>query len=92
MIVDGWVIPQDPRKAFANNAVEMVDLLIGLNGREMSAFRPAVAPKDKNSGENPGVRAAVAKIADTVRPLYGNWTNPAVALYLGDPGARRGRD
>jgi para-nitrobenzyl esterase len=84
VIVDGWVIPQDPRKAFANNAAGMVDLLIGLNGREMSAFRPAVAPKDKNSGENPGVRAAVAKIADTVRPLYGNWTNPAVALYLGE--------
>jgi len=82
VIVDGWVIPENPRKAFANGAVGMVDLLVGLNGREMSAFRPAVAPKDKNAGENPGVRAAVSKLADTVRPLYGNWTSPAVAMYL----------
>jgi len=82
VIIDGWVIPEDPRKAFANDAAGMVDLMVGLNGREMSAFRPAVAPKDKPAGDNPGVRAAVSKIADTVRPIYGNWTNPAMALYL----------
>jgi para-nitrobenzyl esterase len=82
VIVDGWVIPEDPRRAFANEAVGMVDLLIGLNGREMSAYRPAVVRKD--SGETPSSRAIIEKLSDVARPLYAESTAPALAMYVGE--------
>lgn len=80
VIVDGWVIPEDPRTAFANEGGAMVDLLVGLNGREMSAYRPAVRPTD--AGETPDARAIIEKLSDTVRPLYANSTAPAIATYV----------
>jgi para-nitrobenzyl esterase len=66
VIVDGWVIPQDPRKAFANEAGSMVDLLVGLNGREMSAYRPAVPPN--GAGEPPSARELIERDTETQRP------------------------
>jgi para-nitrobenzyl esterase len=80
VIVDGWVIPEDPRRAFANEAGAMVDLLVGLNGREMSAYRPAAPPKD--AGETPSARDVIEKLSDTARPLYANSTATAIATYV----------
>jgi para-nitrobenzyl esterase len=82
VIVDGWVIPEDPRRVFANEARPMVDLLVGLNGREMSAYRPAAIKG--NSDQPPSPRAAIHKLADTAHALYGSWTMPAITLYLGE--------
>jgi para-nitrobenzyl esterase len=84
-IVDGWVLTQPPARAFATGAIQKADLMIGLNGREMSAFRVVAAAyakpaaKDSKGG---GVREAVGKLADAARPLYGGWTNLAIAKYF----------
>ena len=41
--VDGWVFPTSPRQAFLSGSLQPVDLLIGLNARELSAFRLGAA-------------------------------------------------
>jgi para-nitrobenzyl esterase len=87
-VVDGWVLPLAPQKAFATGAIQKVDLLIGLNGREFSVFRIAAEMAAKRAGnkdernDDPG--AALAGLAETVRPLYGSQTNEAVSSYLGE--------
>jgi para-nitrobenzyl esterase len=86
-LVDGWLIPQSPAKAFASGAIQKVDLMIGLNGRELSAFRVAAIAsttakqtgQDQKSG---GPGDALKKMADNTRPLYGNWTDAAIGLYV----------
>jgi para-nitrobenzyl esterase len=40
---DGWVLPMSPQQAFLTGSIQMVDLLIGFNGRELSAFRLSAA-------------------------------------------------
>jgi para-nitrobenzyl esterase len=83
--VDGWVLPQTPSRAFASGAIQKVDLLVGLNGREVSAFRiaaAAAASQSKKQESGGGAGTAVKQLADTVRPLYGGWTNEAISLYL----------
>jgi para-nitrobenzyl esterase len=84
-VVDGWFLPQAASKAFASGSIQKVDLLVGLNGRELSAFRIGAAiaakqnPKQEKGG---GASEAVKNLADTARPLYGGWTNAAIGLYL----------
>jgi para-nitrobenzyl esterase len=83
-IVDGWVLPQSPAKAFASGKILHVDLLAGLNAREFSAFRigaAAAAKKTPQPATKPGVTAVLKQFADVARPLYGNWTDLAVATY-----------
>jgi para-nitrobenzyl esterase len=80
-VVDGWVLPETPARAFASGRQQKVGLLIGNNGRELSAFRIGAGDK-KNSG-GAGGGDAIKKLSITVRPLYGNWTNVAIAMYLG---------
>jgi para-nitrobenzyl esterase len=86
-IVDGWVIPQPPASAFAAGAAQKVDLLAGLNGRELSAFRMMAAAttrqQDKPQTGSGGASEAVKKLAATAHPLYGAWTYAAIAKYLG---------
>ncbi len=92
-LVDGWLIPQAPAKAFASGATQKVDLIIGLNGRELSAFRVAAAMIAQQAGEEPkgrGAGEALKKMADTARPLYGNWTNAAIGLYVAKVMVHRG--
>jgi para-nitrobenzyl esterase len=87
MIIDGWVLPQAPARAFASGAEEKVDLLVGLNGRELSAFRVLAAAAAKSSSKappSPGASQAVKQIADTVHPLYGGWTYLAISKYIQD--------
>jgi len=84
-LVDGWLIPQSPAKAFALGAIQKVDLMIGLNSRELSAFRVAAATTTKQTGQDQksgGAGDALRKMADTTRPLYGNWTDAAIGLYV----------
>ena len=82
---DGWVLPMSPQQAFLTGSIQKVDLLIGLNGRELSAFRLAAAAAAKSSG-GPGSVAesgGLKKFSETARPCFGSWTNPAIALYFG---------
>jgi para-nitrobenzyl esterase len=84
-VVDGWLLPQPPAKAFAWGKIQRVDFLAGLNGRELSAFRIGAAAAAKQSAkpsQTDGPTAAAKKLADTAHPLYGTWTNTAVAVYL----------
>jgi para-nitrobenzyl esterase len=84
-VVDGWLLPQSPAKAFASGKMQKVDLLAGLNGRELSAFRIGAAAAAKQAAQPPAKSTpsdAVKKLADAAHPLYGGWTDMAVALYL----------
>jgi para-nitrobenzyl esterase len=83
-IVDGWVLPQSTASAFAQGKLLQVDLLAGLNAREFSAFRigaAAAAKKSPQPANKPGATEELKQFADVARPLYGNWTNIAVATY-----------
>ena len=79
-VIDGWVLPRAPAAAYAAGMIQKVDVMVGLNGRELSAFRVASAAQAKPSG---GAVDGIKKLADTARPLYGGWTDTAVALYAG---------
>jgi para-nitrobenzyl esterase len=82
---DGWVLPSSPQQAFLSDSIQKVDLLIGLNGRELSAFRLAAAAAAKSSGAAGTVAqsAGLKKSAEAARPYFGSWTYPAMAVYLG---------
>jgi para-nitrobenzyl esterase len=82
---DGWVLPRSPQQAFLTGSIQNVDLLIGLNGRELSAFRLAAAAAAKASG-GPGSGAdsgGLKKFLEAARPYFGGSTYPAIALYFG---------
>jgi len=86
-VVDGWLLPQPPAKAFASGKIQKVDLMAGLNGRELSAFRigaaAAAAKQPANKPpQNSGPSAGLKKLTDTAYPLYGGWTDTAIAIYL----------
>ena len=84
-IVDGWVLPQSPARAFALGEIQRVDLLAGLNAREFSAFRvvaAAAAKKSPQPANKPSASELLKQFADVARPLYGNWTDIAVATYF----------
>lgn len=86
-ILDGWVLPRSPQQAFAQGAIAKVDLLVGLNGRELAAFRAGAAGSQAaTSGAKPDGGSAhqtIGKFAKAVAPLYGAWTDVALAWYLG---------
>jgi para-nitrobenzyl esterase len=84
-IVDGWVLPQSPARAFALGRIQPVDLLAGVNAREFSAFRvvaAAAASKSSQPATKPTISAQFEQFANTARPLYGHWTNLAVSTYF----------
>jgi para-nitrobenzyl esterase len=83
---DGWVVPQSPRQAFLTGSIQKVDLLIGLNARELSAFRLSAAAASKTAGSQNGVAesGALKRFSAAARPYFGHWTNPAIALYFGE--------
>jgi para-nitrobenzyl esterase len=82
---DGWVLPLSPQQAFLTGSIQKVDLLIGLNGRELSAFRLAAAAASKSTGGPSSVAESggLKKFSDAARPYFGSWTNPAIARYFG---------
>lgn len=79
-IIDGWLLPQAPSRTFATGAMQKADLLIGLNGREFSAFRIV---QSGSAVKAPSPTAALRALADQAHPLYGNWTDLAIAYYFG---------
>ena len=89
-IIDGWLLRQTPSRVFATGSMQKVDLIVGLNGRELSAFRAMASAQPKTTGKQEGgAGQAVAKLAETARPVYGVWTDPAIALYLAKALAHR---
>jgi para-nitrobenzyl esterase len=81
---DGWVQLQSPQKAFLTGSIQKVDLLIGLNGRELSAFRLSAAAAAKASGQtNVAESGALKRFSAAAHPYFGHWTYPAIALYFG---------
>jgi para-nitrobenzyl esterase len=82
---DGWVLAQSPQQAFLTGSIQKVSLMIGLNGREFSAFRLSAAAAAKVSGNrsSPADGGALKKFAAAAHPYFGIWTNPAIALYFG---------
>jgi para-nitrobenzyl esterase len=87
--MDGWVLPQSPRSAFLSGSIQKVDLLIGLNGRELSAFRLAAAAKSSGNQRGGAGAGSVKQFSDAAHPFFGIWTKPAIALYLGNILLRR---
>jgi para-nitrobenzyl esterase len=83
--VDGWVLPISSQQAFLTGAIQKVDLLIGFNGRELSAFRLSAAAAAKASGapNSPADSGALKKLTAAARPYFGGWTNAAIAVYFG---------
>ncbi len=82
--IDGWVLPRSPADAFATGKLLPVDLLAGFNAREFAAFRvvgEAAAKKNPPTGPQPGIADKLKVFANLARPLYGNWTDLAVATY-----------
>lgn len=81
---DGWVLPVSPRQAYLTGAIQKVDLLIGLNGRELSAFRLAAAAAKSSGGPASGALAGgLGKFYEAAHPYFGRWTDAAIAMYLG---------
>ena len=82
---DGWLLPRSPQNAFLTGSIQKVDLMIGLNGRELSAFRLAAAAASKGAGSESRIAesGSLKKFSDSARPYYGAWTTPAIAWYLG---------
>lgn len=88
--MDGWVLPRSPRQAFLSGSIQKVDLMIGLNGREFSAFRLAAAAAAKSSGKQAAANSgSIKQFSDAARPFFGIWTKPVVGLFLGDMLIRR---
>jgi para-nitrobenzyl esterase len=83
--VDGWVLPMSPQQAYVTGSIQKVDLLIGLNARELSAFRLAAAAAAKASGTDSSgaVAGGLKRFLESAHPCFGIWTNAAIALDLG---------
>ncbi len=82
---DGWVLPMSPQQAFLTGAIQKVDLLIGLNGRELSAFRLAAAAAANAAGTSGSAAESggLKRFTDAARPYFGSWTDAAIAIYFG---------
>ncbi len=88
--LDGRVLRQSSQQAFLNGSILKVDLLIGLNGRELSAFRlAAAAPGNPLANQKGGMGGALQRFSDAARPFFGMWTKPALAIYVGNILTRR---
>ena len=81
---DGWVLPMSPQRAFLTGSIQKVDLLIGINGRELSAFRLSAAAAARTSGAQSSVAdsGGLKRFTEAARPYFGGWTNPAIAVYF----------
>jgi len=82
-VVDGWFLTETPASAFGSERQQKVGLLIGHNGRELSAFRVGAAGQKDNNASGGSAGDMFKKLAATIRPLYGNWTDVAIAYYAG---------
>jgi para-nitrobenzyl esterase len=74
MIVDGWIIPEDPSITFAANRQNPVDVLVGSN-KEESFFRADVTPAQFEER----ARMRWADLADEYLALYPHATDAEAA-------------
>lgn len=80
---DGWVLPTSPRQAYLSGSIQKSDLLIGLNGREFSAFRLAAAAAKSSGGPAVGALSGGLKnFYASAHPYFGARTNAAISVYL----------
>lgn len=77
--VDGWVLAQAPQTAFLRGDIQKVDLLIGINGRELSAFRLMAAAAPKSSRSISVATPGIKQFAAAAHPYFGLWTDPVIA-------------
>jgi para-nitrobenzyl esterase len=85
--VDGWVLRESPQQAFLNGSLRKVDLLIGLNRREFSAFRIGDAARREAPGaqkEKQDVGGTLKRFSDAAQPYFGAWTKPVMTFYIGN--------
>jgi para-nitrobenzyl esterase len=82
--VDGWVLPKSPQQALLTGSIQKVDLLIGVNGREFSAFRVAAAAASKAApaSGNAVQAGGLKRFSDAAQPYFGIWTKPVIATYF----------
>ena len=74
MIVDGWVIPEDPSATFAAGRQNAVDVLVGSNKEELSFGRGATAQQFEA-----GARMRWGDLADEFLKLYPHATDEDAA-------------
>jgi len=74
MIVDGWVIPEDPSVTFAAGRQNAVDVLVGSNKEELSFGRSATAQQFEA-----GARMRWGDLADEFLKLYPHATDEEAA-------------
>jgi para-nitrobenzyl esterase len=74
MIVDGWVIPEDPSATFAAGRQNAVDVLVGSNKEELSFGRGATAQQFEA-----GARMRYGDLADEYLKLYPHATDEEAA-------------
>jgi para-nitrobenzyl esterase len=74
MIVDGWVIPEDPSATFAAGKQNAVDVLVGSNKEELSFGRGATAQQFEA-----GARMRWGDLADEFLKLYPHATDEEAA-------------
>jgi para-nitrobenzyl esterase len=74
MIVDGWVIPEDPSTTFAAGRQNAVDVLVGSNKEELSFGRGATAQQFEA-----GARMRYGDLADEFLKLYPHATDEEAA-------------
>jgi carboxylesterase type B len=73
MIVDGWVIPEDPSVTFAANRQNAVDVLVGSNQEELSFGRGVTAQQFEAGAQRYG------DLAGEFLKLYAHATRPKSA-------------
>lgn len=74
MIVDGWVIPEDPTAVFASGRQNAVDVLVGSNKEELSFGPPATAERFVA-----GAKMRWGEFADEYLKLYPHATDAEAA-------------
>ncbi|HUO68406.1 MAG TPA: carboxylesterase family protein [Gammaproteobacteria bacterium] len=74
MIVDGWVIPEDPSATYAAGRQNAVDVLVGSNKEELSFGRGATAEQFEA-----GARMRYGDLADEFLKLYPHATDEEAA-------------
>lgn len=83
-VQDGWCVRASPTDVFAESKQLPVDMMIGNNGREMSAFR-VMAAKHPQAPGGPDTEA----LKRTMRIFYGGATALVAGMFLLDTTLRR---
>jgi len=77
-VLDGWCLREAPAELFAQAMQLPVDIMIGNNGREMSAFRAMAAAEGHAMGPAAG---GADSLKQTVKMFYGGSAPIVIALF-----------